>query len=172
MWEDQDTLMVVVCFCGTYIVCYWESDCMRIVLQVALTAGEHLLTSVSTFDQTHCIAQDLTISKSMSQWGMEIYFTNEWFKEENLWKGKKQGGIFNFCFERYERMAFRYSWHKFVIIFFWGGLPLVGLPLEPGLFICVLSVCIKVSNLISKYHVFSWWNGTKVLWRQFLMCVL
>ena len=69
-------------------------------------------------------------------------------------------------------MAFCYSWHKFVIIFCWGGLPLVGLPLEPGLFICVLSVCIKVSNLISKYHVFSWWNGTKILCRQFEVCVL
>ena len=69
---------------------------MRIVLQVALTAGEHLLTSVSTFDQTHCLAQDLTISKSMSQGVMEIYLTNEWFKEEILWKGKKQGGILIF----------------------------------------------------------------------------
>ena len=171
MGEDQDTLMVVVCLCGTYIVCYWESDSCELFLQVALTAGEHLLTSVSTFDQTHCIAQDLTISKSMSQWGMEIYFTNEWFKEENLRKGKKQGGHFQFLFWTVWNMAFRYSWHKFVIIFFWGGLPLVGLPLEPGLSICVLSVCIKVSNLNSKYLCVLLMELNKILWRLSLMFV-
>ena len=49
---------------------------MRIVLQVAVTAGEHLLTSVSTFEKAHCIVQDLTIGKSKSHWGIEIYFTN------------------------------------------------------------------------------------------------
>ena len=106
MGEDQDTLMVVVCLCGTYIVCYWESDSCELFLQVALTAGEHLLTSVSTFDQTHCLAEDLTISKSMSQGVMEIYLTNEWFKEEILWKGKKQGGIVNFCFESMKEWLF------------------------------------------------------------------
>ena len=75
-------------------------------------------------------------------------------------KVKSKGGIFNFCFERYE------IWLSAIadinlLLCFWGGLPLVGLPLEPGLSICVLSVCIKVSNLNSKYLVFSWWNGTK-----------
>ena len=43
-------------------------------LQVALSEGEHLLTSVAGFDQAHCWTQDLTISKSMIQGAIKKYF--------------------------------------------------------------------------------------------------
>ena len=46
-------------------------------LQVALSEGEHLLTSVATFDQAHCWTQDLTISKSMIQVAIKIFFTKK-----------------------------------------------------------------------------------------------
>ena len=43
-------------------------------LQVALSEGEHLLTSVASFDQAHCWTQDLTISKSMIQGAIKNIF--------------------------------------------------------------------------------------------------
>ena len=44
------------------------------------------------------------------------------------------------------------------------------LPLEPGLFICVLSVCIKVSKLILKEYVF-YFDKTKNFCADSLRCV-
>ena len=46
----------------------------NLFLQVAVTAGENLLTSVSTFEKSHCVVQDITISEFESHWGSEIYF--------------------------------------------------------------------------------------------------
>ena len=58
-------------------------------------------------------------------------------------------------------------------MYFWGGLPLVGLPLEPGLSICFLSVCIKTSNLNSKYLCFLLMELNKTLGRLSLdVCTL
>ena len=42
--------------------------------QVAVTAGENLLTSVSAFEKSHCVVQDITISEFEIYWGSEIYF--------------------------------------------------------------------------------------------------
>ena len=47
------------------------------------------------------------------------------------------------------------------------------LPLEPGLFICVLSVCIKLFKLILKEYVFYFDKmEPKFLCRQFEVCEL
>ena len=95
MRKDQDTLMLIVCFLGLIYVSHGESDCMRIVLQVALTAGEQLLTSVSTFDKTHCIAQDLTIGKSKSYWALKYILQINDLKKKIFLKSKKQGVALN-----------------------------------------------------------------------------
>ena len=58
--------------------------CELIFLQVALSEGEHLLTSVASFDQAHCWTQDLTISKSMSQGAIEKYFLPKKLGDETL----------------------------------------------------------------------------------------
>ena len=75
MCKDQDTLMFIVCVWIYICVLYREIRLnANLFLQVAVTAGENLLTSVSTFEKSHCVVQDITISEFESHWGGEIYF--------------------------------------------------------------------------------------------------
>ena len=65
--------------------------------QIAVTAGEELLTSVSAFEKSHCLVQDLTISEFDIFMGVEYLLSNLLNFKENYHEKKQQsrGEIFS-----------------------------------------------------------------------------
>ena len=59
--------------------------------QIAVEAGEELLTSVSAFEHPHCLVQDLTISKWDILLGLKFITKSiKWQREETIMKKIKE----------------------------------------------------------------------------------
>ena len=63
MGKYQETLILIVVCVVLYMWAYLEILLnANLFPQIAVTAGENLLTSVSAFEKSHCVVQDITIS--------------------------------------------------------------------------------------------------------------
>ena len=97
MGKYQETLILQCVYLCLYMWAYLEILLnVNLFEQIAVTAGEELLTSMSAFEKSHCLVQDVTISQCDSFMGVEYILSNLLnLKENYLEKTKEQGWNFH-----------------------------------------------------------------------------